>query len=100
MWLSVPGDFMAKWEYQFLVAEKHGKGIFGFAMPREISWKVHYVNGKQVTNWGDCTLFNYLNKAGEDGWEMVSHSSHMNMRTGSLPVEHMYLVLKREKDHS
>lgn len=41
---------MTKWEYQFLIAEKYGKGIFGFVLPKEISWKIHYINGKQQQN--------------------------------------------------
>ena len=96
---------MQQWEYQFLIAEKYGKGIFGFVLPKEISWKVHYINGKQQNNWADVTLFNYLNKAGIDGWEVVNLSPHINMRSGMLPVEHLYIILKRprtedQKQHS
>jgi hypothetical protein len=90
--------FMQKWEYQFLIAEKYGKGIFGFVLPREISWKVHYVNGKQQQNWNDLTLYNYLNKMGEQGWDVSNMTSHMSVRTGTLPVEHLYMVLKRLKE--
>ncbi len=86
---------MTHWEHQFIVAEKHGKGVFGFALPREISWKVHYVNGKQQPNWDDLTLYNYITKMGKAGWEVVSMVSHVNIRTGQLPVEHLYVVLKR-----
>ena len=88
---------MEKWEHQFLIAEKHGKGIFGFVLPREISWKVHYFNGRQQSNWLDLTLFNYLAKAGDEGWEVATLSSHVSMRTGTLPIEHLYIVLKRQK---
>lgn len=84
-----------KWEYQFLIAEKHGKGIFGFVLPKDISWKVHYVNGKVLKNWTDVTLFNYLNEQGEEGWELVGIDPHMSIRSGTLPVEHLYLVMKR-----
>ncbi len=35
---------MQRWEYKLIISEKHGKGIFGFVLPKEISWKVHYVN--------------------------------------------------------
>jgi hypothetical protein len=86
---------MDKWQYRFVIAEKHGKGIFGFAQPRDISWKVHYVNGKQQQNWGDLTLYNYLEKMGEAGWEVVNMESHMAVRTGTLPIEHLYILLKR-----
>jgi hypothetical protein len=89
---------MQKWEYQFLIAEKYGKGIFGFVLPREISWKIHYVNGKQTQNWADVTLFNYLNKMGEQGWEVSNMTSHMSVRSGTLPVEHLYIILKKQKE--
>ena len=86
---------MQQWDYQFIIAEKYGKGVFGFLLPKEISWKVHYINGKQQTNWTDITLFNYLNKAGKEGWEVISMNPHTNIRTGALPIEHLYFVLKR-----
>ncbi|HMD69540.1 MAG TPA: hypothetical protein VKF42_11715, partial [Chitinivibrionales bacterium] len=89
---------MTKWEYQFLIAEKYGKGIFGFVLPKEISWKIHYVNGKQQQNWADVTLFNYLVKMGEQGWEVASMTSHMSVRSGTLPVEHLYIVLKKPQE--
>jgi hypothetical protein len=88
---------MQKWEHRFIIAEKYGKGVFGFVLPREISWKVHYVNGKQQPNWDDVTLYNYLDRVGEEGWEVVSMVSHMSIHTGTLPVEHLYIVIKRPK---
>jgi hypothetical protein len=88
---------MDKWEYKFVISEKHGKGIFGFVLPREISWKVHYVNGKQMKNWADVTLFNYLNEKGEEGWDVAEMTSHLSVRSGALPVEHLYIILKRPK---
>ncbi|MBD3420026.1 MAG: DUF4177 domain-containing protein [Chitinivibrionales bacterium] len=91
---------LQKWEYIYLIAEKHGKGIFGFVLPKDISWKVHYVNGKQVANWTDHTLFNFLNDLGEKGWEIISSNMHMSIRTGSLPIEHLHLILKRPKSET
>lgn len=88
---------MQAWEYQFVIAEKYGKGIFGGLMPKEISWKVHYVNGKTLPNWDDMILYSYLSKMGEEGWEVVDISTHITIRTGSLPIEHLYLILKRPK---
>ena len=88
---------MDKWEYKFVISEKHGKGIFGFVLPREISWKVHYVNGKQMKNWADVTLYNYLNEKGLEGWEVTDMTSHLSVRSGALPVEHLYIILKRPK---
>lgn len=87
-----------KWEYQFLIAEKHGKGIFGFVLPKDISWKVHYVNGKVLKNWTDVTLYNYLNEQGKEGWELINIDPHMSIRSGTLPIEHLYMVMKRKKD--
>lgn len=89
---------MGKWEYQFITAEKYGKGVFGHVMPKEISWKVHYVNGDKMQNWTDITLFNYLNKIGEQGWEVINVTPHTIIRTGTLPVEHLYLIAKRSKE--
>ncbi|MBD3344274.1 MAG: DUF4177 domain-containing protein [Chitinivibrionales bacterium] len=85
-----------QWEHKFIIAERHGKGIFGFVLPKEISWKVHYVNGKQQKNWQDITLYNYLAKSGDNGWEVVSMVSHVCIRSGTLPVEHLYIIMKRE----
>jgi hypothetical protein len=89
---------MDKWEYKFVIAEKHGKGIFGFVLPKEISWKVHYVNGKQVKNWSDVTLYNFLSDMGNDGWEVSEMTSHLSVRSGALPIEHLYIILKRRKN--
>ena len=86
---------MIKWEHKFIIAEKYGKGIFGFVLPREISWKVHYVDGKQQQNWSGITLYNYLDKMGGEGWEVAAMSTHISIRSGSLPVEHLYVMLKR-----
>ena len=89
---------MKKFEYQFIIAEKSGKGIFGHVLPKEASWKVHYVNGDHLQNWTDVTLYNYLNKIGEQGWEVVAMTNHTIIRTGTLPIEHIYLTAKREKE--
>jgi len=89
---------MDKFEHQFIVAEKHGKGIFGHVLPKEVSWKVHYVNGEVIKNWTDLTLYNYLSKIGEQGWEVTAMTSHTIIRTGSLPVEHLYIMAKRPKE--
>jgi hypothetical protein len=88
---------MRKFEHRFIIAEKAGKGIFGFVLPREISWKVHYVNGKQQQNWQEVTLYNYLDRMGEEGWEVASMSTHVSVRTGQLPIEHLYVIIKRAK---
>jgi len=87
---------MKKWEHKFIISERSGKGIFGFALPKEISWKVHYVDGKVQQNWQEITLYNFLDKMGKEGWEVVNMSTHMSIRSGSLPIEHIYIILKRE----
>ncbi|MCX7727395.1 MAG: hypothetical protein N2053_11180 [Chitinispirillaceae bacterium] len=89
---------MPKWEYQIVIAEKYGKGILGFVMPKEVSWKVHYVNGEQIQNWTEVPLYTYLTKMGEAGWEVITMFSHTIIRTGTLPVEHLYITLKRQKE--
>jgi hypothetical protein len=91
---------MEKWEYQFVIAEKHGKGIFGFLLPQEISWKVHYINGRQIPNWRDMIMYSYIMKMGDQGWELLSVVPHISIRTGTLPVEHLMLVFKRRKEPS
>ena len=89
---------MVKWEQQFIIAEKYGKGVFGYVMPKEVSWKVHYVNGENLKNWTDVTLYNYLSKIAEQGWEITTMTSHTIIRTGTLPVEHLYIIAKRLKE--
>ncbi len=84
-----------KWEHRVLVAERHGKGVFGALIPREVSWKVHYIDGKPLRNWEDTILYNFLDKVGDEGWEVVTMSSHVSIRTGAFPVEHLYIMLKR-----
>ena len=86
---------MQKWHYKLVIAEKHGKGIFGFVMPKEISWKVHYVNGKVLKNWTDIPLFNFIEDMGKEGWDIVQMNTEVTIRTGSLPIEHMYLLMKK-----
>ena len=61
-------------------------------------WKIHYINGKQQQNWADVTLFNYLGKMGEQGWEVASMTSHMSVRSGTLPIEHLYIILKKSQE--
>jgi hypothetical protein len=92
------GVAMVKYEYQFIIAEKSGKGIFGHVLPKEASWKVHYVNGEAMSNWADLTLYNYLARIGEQGWEVTAMASHTIIRTGSLPVEHLYVTAKKVKE--
>ena len=89
---------MQKWEYRFVIVEKYGKGIFGFVLPSDISWKVRYVNGKTVQNWTDVTLYNYLEEVGKQGWELVSMAPHMNIKSGTLPEDQLYLVLKKPSE--
>jgi hypothetical protein len=86
---------MEKWEHRIIIAEQHGKGVFGLLIPREVSWKVHYIDGKPQKNWEDVTLYNYLDKAGEEGWSVVAMTAHVSIRTGSFPIEHLYIALKR-----
>lgn len=51
---------MQKWEYLFVV-------------PDEESNKVHYVNGKELSNWKTGPdLYSYLNTLGSQGWELVA----------------------------
>lgn len=89
---------MEKWEHQFIIAEKYGKGIFGHVLPKEVSWKVHYVNGESLQNWTDITLYNYLTKMGEQGWEVTAMTAHTIIRSGTLPVEHLYVTAKKRKE--
>jgi hypothetical protein len=89
---------MDKWEHQFIIAEKYGKGIFGHVLPKEVSWKVHYVNGEVLQNWTDMTIYQYLSKIGEQGWEIAAMTSHTIIRSGTLPVEHLYVTAKKRKE--
>jgi hypothetical protein len=89
---------MQKFEHQFIIAEKSGKGVFGHSIPKEVSWKVHYVNGEVQQNWMDLSLYNYLARIGDLGWEVSAMTSHTIIRTGTLPVEHLYITAKKEKE--
>jgi len=53
---------MQKWEYLFVSAVLQGD-----------QWRVKYVNGKEfaVSNTS-ITLYEYANKMGDDGWELIS----------------------------
>lgn len=88
---------MEKWEYLFIIGEKYGKGVFGHVLPKEASWKIHYINGESQANWADVTLYNYLNKIGDQGWEVVSSVPQTIIRSGAFPVEHLYVTAKRPK---
>ena len=89
-----------KYEHQIIIAEKFGKGVFGYVLPKEVSWKVHYVNGEKLQNWTDITLYNYLSKIGEQGWAVTAMTSHTIIRSGSLPVEHLYITTQRVKEEN
>ena len=53
---------MQKWEYLFVGADWANH-----------TWRIKYVNGKEVANWkNSTTLFDYSNKLGNEGWELVS----------------------------
>ena len=57
---------MQKWEYMFVVSE----WIAAFKKSR---LRVRIVNGQQLPNWENGpSFFEFVNKLGEEGWEMVS----------------------------
>ena len=51
---------MQKWEYLF-VNLNYANG----------EWRARYVNGKELPNWKKETVYNYANKIGNEGWELV-----------------------------
>ena len=53
---------MQKWEYRFVSAELGNS-----------DWRVRFIDGKEVANWKTTTtLYDYANKIGDEGWELVS----------------------------
>jgi len=57
---------MQKWEYMFVVSE----WIAAFNKSR---LRVRVVNGQELPKWADGpSFFDFVNKLGEDGWEMVA----------------------------
>lgn len=56
----MPGQ---KWEYLTINTE-----AFGFNNDR---FAVRYVNGQELRNWKNTPLTDFLNRLGDDNWEMV-----------------------------
>ena len=56
---------MQKWEYLFVSCEFEKE-----------QWRPKYVNGQELKNWHDINLYDYSNKLGDEGWEMVNTTSH------------------------
>ena len=52
---------MQKWEYLFLITEKKGD-----------TWYASAENGRRLNTNDPMTMYDYANKLGEDGWELVS----------------------------
>lgn len=55
---------MQKWEYLFVTCEYDNK-----------QWRPQYINGVELKNWQNITLYEYSNKLGDDGWEIVNITS-------------------------
>ena len=71
---------MQKWEY-----------LFASLARTKDDWAIRYVNGVEVKNWESTKLYDYANKLGDDGWELVD-ATHT---TGSQYF--WRLVFKRPK---
>jgi hypothetical protein len=52
---------MQTWEYLFASLDYH-----------EGQWRVKFVNGDQVSRWESITVYDYVNKLGSEGWELVA----------------------------
>jgi hypothetical protein len=77
---------MQKWEYVVLYVDHVSKGL------TSIGWKVSHINGREVPNWKDGSLyFDYINRLGEQGWELIEA-----IRYGDSPRPGT-LIFKRAK---
>lgn len=53
---------MQKWEYRFVSTTWQGD-----------EWRVLSVNGQAIGEWrSDETIYDYANRIGEEGWELVT----------------------------
>jgi len=76
---------MQKWEYLFVTCS---------TTMMSNDWKPWLVNGRQPPDWKKQTIYEYSNKIGEEGWELV------NLMTGhhsTGDTKHYRLVFKRPK---
>jgi len=74
---------MTKWEYQFLTAARAWWGG---------TWKVRWINGDELPRWQKGpSLYEYCNRMGEQGWEVIGLSEAPVRR------ENFRVVLKRPK---
>jgi hypothetical protein len=54
---------MPKWKYCVVLADRDEHG-----------WKARSVNGRDLRDWSKLDLYSFINRLGEDGWEMVTFS--------------------------
>lgn len=83
-----PKTEIQKWEYLFL----------GINVGNEYQLKVCSINGNDQKDWiKGISVYDYSNKLGEDGWEMVETSinehNHPAFHGGGL----LLLIFKRPK---
>jgi hypothetical protein len=55
---------MQKWEYMFAEI-----GFVGFSQDQP---RVHMANGKELPNWKDLRLHDFLSQLGEQGWKLAA----------------------------
>ncbi len=79
---------MQKWEYIFIVAGRANE-----------TWKAVIVNGKEIKDWkNSAPLYDYINKMGDEGWELVSMNySPIFTQTAYVESDDYRLVMKRPK---
>lgn len=74
---------MQKWEYRFVNTEW-----------RVDAWYVLSVNGQEAGDWRvDETIYEYANRIGEDGWELVAAPYTADVINNHRPR----LIFKRPK---
>lgn len=82
------------WEYLSVRFDYRGRGITQ-------EFNLLDVNGQRLTGWtseskqGAKTLPEFLKLAGEDGWEMVSHTINQDMQANAVTWH--YMQFKRPK---
>jgi hypothetical protein len=80
---------MQKWEYAFIVAGRANE-----------TWKAVILNGKEIRDWKNgLPLYDFINKMGDEGWELVSASySPIFTQTAFVESDDYRLVMKRQKE--
>jgi hypothetical protein len=78
---------MPKWKYCVVLADRDDSG-----------WKARSVNGRDLRDWHTHDLYAFMNKLGEDGWEMITFGDEERLVEASGGARMMLrAVFKKQK---